>query len=143
MENIDVKVFKNLCDDIIEFETIDEFNNYYKINKAEIDKLSTRGINQKYKVKNHRIGREKGAITLFPLKQSSNIQHTPQPASDVVDENGISTHEKLNRLNSRLKNIENILNQLLEAIFENQNDTRQQSIPMHSQQSSRFATYGM
>ena len=143
MENIDVKVFKNLCDDIIEFETIDEFNNYYKINKAEIDKLSTRGINQKYKVKNHRIGREKGAITLFPLKQSSNIQHAPQPASDVVDENGISTHEKLNRLNSRLKNIENILNQLLEAIFENQNDTRQQSIPMHSQQSSRFATYGM
>ena len=143
MENIDVKVFKNLCDDIIEFETVDEFNNYYKINKAEIDKLSTRGINQKYKVKNHRIGREKGAITLFPLKQSSNIQHTPQPASDVVDENGISTHEKLNRLNSRLKNIENILNQLLEAIFENQNDTRQQSIPMQSLQSSRFATYGM
>ena len=142
MENIDVKVFKNLCDDIIEFETIDEFNNYYKINKAEIDKLSTRGINQKYKVKNHRIGREKGAITLFPLKQSSNIQHAPQPASDVVDENGISTHEKLNRLNSRLKNIENILNQLLEAIFENQNDTRQ-PIPTHSQQPSRFATYGM
>ena len=64
MENIDVKVFKNLCDDIIEFETIDEFNNYYKINKAEIDKLSTRGINQKYKVKNHRIGREKG-VTKF------------------------------------------------------------------------------
>ena len=25
----------------------------------------------------------------------------------LVDENGISTHEKLNRLNSRLKNIEN------------------------------------
>ena len=35
MDQNKVKVFSNLCDNIIEFDTIDEFNNYYKINKAK------------------------------------------------------------------------------------------------------------
>ena len=135
MENSSVKVFKNLCDDVIVFDTVDDFNNYYKLNKAEIDKLSTRGINQKYKVKNHRIGREKGLITLYPKKESNIIQQPQAPSLDVVDENGLTLHEKLNRLNNKLKNIENILNHLLNGIFEDQNDTNPRT---QTQSNSRF-----
>ena len=135
MENSSDKVFKNLCDDVIVFDTVDDFNNYYKLNKAEIDKLSTRGINQKYKVKSHRIGREKGNITLYPKKESSNIQQPQAPSLDVVDENGLTLHEKLNRLNNKLKNIENILNHLLNGIFEDQNDTNPRT---QTQSNARF-----
>ena len=135
MENSSVKVFKNLCDDVIVFDTVDDFNNYYKLNKAEIDKLSTRGINQKYKVKSHRIGREKGNITLYPKKESNIIQQPQAPSLDVVDENGLTLHEKLNRLNNKLKNIENILNHLLNGIFEDQNDTNPRT---QTQSNARF-----
>ena len=70
MSSNDVTVFANLCDNVIELDTVDDFNNYYKLNKAEIDKISTRGLNQKYKIAGHKIGRLKGQIMLYPLKKS-------------------------------------------------------------------------
>ena len=97
--------------------------------------------NQKYKIQGHRIGRQKGEIMLFPLKQSEAI---PDDNIDIID-------QKLNNLNSRLKNIENILTGFIEA-FSNKNDEpkqqrqqqpmqqppRQQHIP-----ATRFNTFGI
>ena len=115
MESINVKLHQNYSDNPTEFESIDDFNNYYKINKADIDKLSTHAINLKYKVKNHRFGRKKGQLILFPAKHD--VSHQQPIGSD-----GLTSDEKLNRLNNRMKNIESLLSSLLDALFNNENE---------------------
>ena len=136
MESTNIKLHKNYSDNPTEFESIDDFNNFYKINKADIDKLSTHAINLKYKVKNHRFGRKKGQLILFPLKQVDQpIQH--------LDSTGLTIDEKLNRLNERLKKIESLMSSLLEAIFSEQNESTSQPQYQTRNQvgtNSRFAT---
>ena len=136
METSQIKLFQNYSDNVIEFENLDDFNNYYKINKADIDKLSTNALNRKFRVKNHRIGRKKGVIYLFPVK-TNNVE-TTQTSTD-----GLSIDEKLNRLNNRLKNIETILTSLMEALFSDQNESNTSSqyrTPSQTSTNSRFNT---
>ena len=102
MESTNVKLHQNYSDNPTEFESIDDFNNYYKINKADIDKLSTHAINLKYKVKNHRFGRKKGQLILFPSKLDGTQQQN-------TNSDELSIHEKLNRLNERFKKIESFI----------------------------------
>ena len=45
-----IKIFQNLSDDVIEFESKEQFMNYYERNKKEIDEMKTRGINVKFKI---------------------------------------------------------------------------------------------
>ena len=141
MDNTKVKVFTNLCDDVIEFETVEDFDNYYRKNKEMVDNLSTRGLNQKFKIKGHHIGRLKNQITLYPLKESKIKSDNVQTSLDHADKNGITIHEKLNRLNERMKKIESLLTTLLDAIFNEQNESpaqfRAQNTP---QTNSRFNT---
>ena len=85
MNDTEVKVFSNLCDDVIEFETVEDFDNYYRKNKELIDKLSTRGLNQKFKIKNHHIGRLKNEITLYPLKDSKTKKDNVPTSLDYAD----------------------------------------------------------
>ena len=120
MESTNVKLHQNYSDNPTEFESIDDFNNYYKINKADIDKLSTHAINLKYKVKNHRFGRKKGQLILFPSKLDGTQQQN-------TNSDELSIHEKLNRLNERFKKIESLLTSLLDALFNEQNEPNSQA----------------
>lgn len=161
MDSTKVKVFANLCDDIIEFESVEDFDNYYRKNKDFIDQLSTRGLNQKFKIKNHHIGRLKNQITLYPLKQTKITNNTAPPSLDIADESGVTLHEKLNSINNRLKNLEenvlSLLDEMYEEILSFKNEqskqTKQQSMPtmppsMQQQQINRtipsgFSTFGL
>ena len=150
----DVKVFANLYDDIIHFDSKEEFNRYYAKNKEAIDKMATRGLNVKFKINGFKIGRSKGELILYPIKDSTEFVETTQ---DSVDETGLTCHQKLNNLNSRLKNIENILTGFIEA-FSNKNDepkqqrqqqpmqqqsSRQQQPMQHHIPATRFNTFGI
>lgn len=157
MDSTKVKVFANLCDDIIEFESVEDFDNYYRKNKEFIDQLSTRGLNQKFKIKNHHIGRLKNQITLYPLKQTKIANNTVPPSLDIADESGITLHEKLNSINNRLKNLEEnfseFINDFYDFLNEQSKQTKQQSMPtmstpMQQQQINRtipsgFSTFGL
>jgi hypothetical protein len=46
------------------------FLQHYQSNKEEIDKMKTRGLNTKFKIKGYKIGRIKGNITLISLKNN-------------------------------------------------------------------------
>ena len=136
MESSNVKLHQNYSDNPTEFESIDDFNNYYKINKADIDKLSTHAINLKYKVKNHRFGRKKGELILFPSKHDAIQQQN-------TSSNGLTIDEKLNRLNDRMKKIETLLSSLLEALFNDENEpntTNQYQVRNQVNSNSRFNT---
>lgn len=151
METSQIKLYQNYSDNVVEFESLDDFNNYYKINKADIDNLSTNALNRKYKVKNHRIGRKKGQIYLFPLKEND-VQTTSS------NEDNLIINEKLNSLNNRLKNIEENFLEFIEAFYDFLNEQskpkpqqqpKQQlpkqpiQQPMYSMPESRFSTFGI
>ena len=139
MESSQIKLIQNFSDNVIEFENLDDFNNYYKINKADIDALSTNALNRKFKIKNHRICRKLGKIYLAPLK-TPNVEQL-QIGSDVL-----TIDEKLNRLNVRLKNIEEKINCLFEIFSELKNDginpsNESRTQPLYGQ--PRFTTFGV
>ena len=155
METSQVKLFKNLCDDVIEFETVEDFDNYYRKNKEMIDKISTRGLNQKFKIKNHHIGRLKNEITLYPLKQSKVKDNNIQSSLDIADESGLTLHQKLNQLQNRIKNLDENFAEFLDTFYDfinEQHQQKQQPKPMQqtfNQQLSksinpqRFNTFGI
>ena len=136
----ELKVFQNLYDDVLHFETKEEFNRYYAKNKESIDKMATRGLNVKFKINGFKIGRSKGDIILYPTKET---KQTPEININQADESGITLHEKLNRLNERLKKIETLMSSLLEAIFNEQNEpnpANQYQTRNQASSNSRFAT---
>ena len=64
----EVKVFSNISDDPVSFETVQDFNRYYERNKEFVDSFSTRGLNKKFIITGYRIGRKKGEIILYPVQ---------------------------------------------------------------------------
>lgn len=113
--NNSIKVFQNIGDNIICFDTKEDFMKHYNKNKETIDGMSTRGLNVKYKIEGFKIGRSKGEIILYPLKESKsksdsesdlNMQAQTQPE---IKSNKLSIEEKLDYINRRIKKIEEML----------------------------------
>ena len=62
-----IRVFNNLSDENLHFESKEEFDRYYKKNKETIDKMSTRALNMKISIDGYKLGRLKKELTLFPV----------------------------------------------------------------------------
>ena len=112
--NNSIKVFQNIGDNVICFDTKEDFMKHYNKNKETIDGMSTRGLNVKYKIEGFKIGRSKGEIILYPLKESKsksdsetdlNLQQQSQPEI----KNKLTIEEKLDYINRRIKKIEEML----------------------------------
>lgn len=132
----DVKVFSNLYDEVVNFDSKEEFNRYYAKHKETVDKMATRGLNVKYKIKGYKIGRSKGDIILYPLKDE------PQPVEntqELTDETGLTLHQKMNKLNDKIKNVENLIKKLFDIVLEMGNEQPiQQPIQQPMQQRSMY-----
>ena len=122
-----VEVFENIGDNIIEFETKEEFDRYYKKNKEFIDNMKTRGLNRKFIIKGFKIGRKKGNILLYPIasaqQRSCLDKKIKQDIQEISDKNVVETennsldlneleeiqtdiYRRLNNLHQRLLRIE-------------------------------------
>ena len=112
----EVKVFANISDDPVSFETVQDFNRYYERNKEFVDSFSTRGLNKKFIITGYRIGRKKGEIILYPVQ----TQRETVPEENNFEERNM-IEEKIDSMNERLKKIEQLLSILL-----NNTPTRQQ-----------------
>lgn len=64
---------------IMNFETKDEFMKYYDENKEELDKLKTVDLNKKYKIKDCKISKTKNVISLKPIT----VKPTPKHNEDI------------------------------------------------------------
>lgn len=117
----EVKVFSNISDDPVSFETVQDFNRYYERNKEFVDSFSTRGLNKKFIITGYRIGRKKGEIILYPVQ----TQRETVPEENNFEERNM-IEEKIDSMNERLKKIEQLLSILL-------NNT-----PARQQQSKQF-----
>ena len=101
-----IKVFQNLYDNVIEFQSKEEFMNYYKKHQNEIDGMKTRGLNVKYKIPGFKIGRKQNQILLFPTDKKEETETEEIEKMHEID-------EKINILNRRLKKMEETLVEIL------------------------------
>ena len=127
-----ITTFENLSDNVVEFETREEFTEYYEKNKEEIDKMATRGLNIKYKIPGYKIGRKKNIITFIPVKQE-----VEKETNDLQEEKLDVLITKVNRIEKNLKLLFDKLNEIIQ-LSESSRDNRQQS----SYTSANFDTYG-
>ena len=120
-----IKVFNNLSDENLHFESKEEFDRYYKKNKEIIDKMSTRALNMKITIDGYKLGRLKKELTLFPsngalgkrlgsINKQSSDQDQNQNLEAESEENLIEI--KIDNMNERLKKIEIMLNQFFKIL---------------------------
>lgn len=68
MTEVTIKTKKNLREEKEKF-TRDEFIKFYKLNKEEVDKKPTRGLNIKYKIDGYKLKRQGGELTFIPCEE--------------------------------------------------------------------------
>ncbi len=101
-----IKTFENLSDNVIEFETKQEFMRYYDQNKDMIDKMHTRGINSKFKINGFKIGRKNKELILFPMKEDFKDN-----SKEFID-----LDLKLDAIIDRQKRLEHLIKELIKLI---------------------------
>lgn len=113
-----MSVYRKISDDVIEFDSCDDFLAYYKKNPVTIDEMKTRGLNMKYKIPNYKIGRKNDKIILLPINKTESESHH--------DENKTNNEEKILELEERISTLEQIIKQILQ---QNRNPNQTQSQP--------------
>ena len=118
-----IKVFNNLSDENLHFESKEEFDRYYKKNKEIIDKMSTRALNMKISIDGFKLGRLKKELTLFPITGAlgkrlgaiSDAKLNDSSTEINIDNSmGESLVElKLDNISERLKKLEQLINLIL------------------------------
>ncbi|KAL7716299.1 hypothetical protein QTN25_006290 [Entamoeba marina] len=59
-------MYKNISDDVQLFESKQEFEKYYNKHQDDVDTMSTRGLNVKYKIEGFTLGRKAGKLMFIP-----------------------------------------------------------------------------
>ena len=132
-----IKVFDKLSDNVIEFESKEDFMKYYNNHKDEVDEQPTRGLNLKYHINGYKIGRKAGNVVLYPVRtQSKPVSNgkkeeapvsTSVPVQEVAQQQSapplsqksvMTIEEKLNNLNNRLKQVEQAINEIYDELDE-------------------------
>ena len=118
-KNLITVVGKNSNINVKNFDTLEEFQNYYNLHKDEVDKLSTIKLNRMFKIKDYKITRrtidnaEQKTLCFRQFLKSELETHDENSAEHEI-ENTIS------ELNDRIKQLEldntKIKQQLIEII---------------------------
>lgn len=112
-----IKVFNNISDNVINFESKEEFMRYYSKNKETIDNMPTRGLNKKFLINGFKLGRIKKELTLFPIESALGKRLgsiTNNESQNEIQNEDISMIElKLDNISERLKRIETQISILL------------------------------
>ena len=61
---MDIKILEPIKNYLKEFNSVEEFNNFYSLNKKELDQITTHKLNKMYHVKGYRITKIKGELML-------------------------------------------------------------------------------
>ena len=115
-----IKVFNNLSDEHLNFESKEEFDRYYKKNKETIDKMSTRALNRKISIDGYKLGRLKKELTLFPSngalgKRLGAISDAElnQTSENSIEQDNSMIEIKLDNISERLKKLEQMFSYVL------------------------------
>ena len=126
-KNLITVVGKNSNFNVKNFDTLDEFQNYYNLHKDEIDKLSTIKLNRMFKIKDHKItrrtiGGNETKTLCFRQLLKSELENKVLSERETHDDHNADTEieNTLTELNDRIKMLEvdnqKIKKQLIEII---------------------------
>jgi virulence-associated protein VagC len=121
-----ITVFENLSDQVINFESKEQFMRHYDKNKEAIDSMATRGLNTKFKIDGFKIGRKNKQLILYPIKQSIQEQRSEVFTEDNSEEfNNLNI--KLDVLTKKTNDLEQIVKQLFRLLSELCQDNQSQA----------------
>ena len=116
-KNLITVVGKNSNINVKNFDTLEEFQNYYNLHKDEVDKMSTIKLNRMFKIKDYKITRR----TIDNAEQKTLcFRQFLKSELETHDEHNDEIENTLTELNNRIKQLEldntKIKQQLIEII---------------------------
>ncbi len=103
---MDLKILEPIKNYLKEFNTPEEFNNFYSLNKDELNKLTTHKLNKMYHVKGYRITKIKGVLMLKKWDDSK-----VKPNEEFVSVNDIEEiREDIKKIKATVNNIIEFIN---------------------------------
>ncbi len=103
---MDLKILEPIKNYLKEFNTPEEFNNFYSLNKDELNKLTTHKLNKMYHVKGYRITKIKGELMLKKWDDSK-----VKPNEEFVSLNDIEEiREDIKKIKATVNNIIEFIN---------------------------------
>lgn len=109
--------------EVVEFETKQDFNDYYKEHQKELDELKTKELNNKFKVVGHKIIRNKGKIAFRKIKsQDELIKNSSDTDNSQNDNSNINKEQKNDDIINILKDLKTKLNNEFDNIIKSMNE---------------------
>ena len=109
---MDIKIIEPIKNYLKEFNSIEEFNNFYSLNKDELNQMTTHKLNKMYNVKGYRITKIKGELMLKKWDEN-NKRDEEELLFDKLTKN---TEEINNRFNKNTEEINDRFNKNTEEI---------------------------
>lgn len=109
---MDIKIIEPIKNYLKEFNSIEEFNNFYSLNKDELNQMTTHKLNKMYNVKGYRITKIKGELMLKKWDEN-NKRDEEELLFDKLTKNA---EEMNNRFNKNTEEINNRFNKNTEEI---------------------------
>ena len=98
-----IEVIEPYNPQIVEFESVDDFNIYYSTHKDEFNNMTTQKLNTKYKIPGYRLTKKENNLKLikdYYKRKNENIKMDTTGANDIK--------ALLNRITLLEKQVENI-----------------------------------
>ena len=110
-----IGIVERASENMKEFQTKEEFINYYELHKTELDALSTCMLNKKFKIAGYHLGREKKQLKLIPLNLYRPSEYQVNQENNLINIKIDAICERINALNTKIDNLIKILNPLLRS----------------------------
>ena len=103
-----ISIVKRGSDDVREFNSKEDFINYYDNHRTELDQLSTCMLNKKFKIEGYHLSRSNKQLKLIPL-------NLYRPSEYQVNQENNMISMKIDVLNQKIDNLTKLLRQLLHS----------------------------
>ena len=106
-----IEVIEPYNPQIVEFESVDDFNIYYNTHKEEFDNMTTQKLNTKYKIPGYRLTKKENNLKL--IKDYYNKRKNESIKTDPSGENVIKIlQDRISILEKEVENINNYLSNM-------------------------------
>lgn len=119
LNHMDVKIIEPIKHFIKEFNTPEEFNMWYKMNKKEMDELTTHKLNKLYHINGYRITKRKGELMLKIYDENKKNENSSNEENLQNDDRITEIENNIEQINEEIKNIKIALQSVRDYLTNN------------------------
>lgn len=119
LNHMDVKIIEPIKHFIKEFNTPEEFNMWYKMNKKEMDELTTHKLNKLYHINGYRITKRKGELMLKIYGENKKNENSSNEENLQNDDRITEIENNIEQINEEIKNIKIALQSVRDYLTNN------------------------